>query len=238
MYAQKNDDLFVNLFINGSAEISIKDIPVRIYQQNNYPWNGNLTFIITPQKETAFNLLVRIPGWAQNQAVPSDLYRFENNNGRKIDIKVNGQVVAYRLQNGYAVINRVWKKNDEVQLALPMDIQRVVANEKVTEDIGKIAIQRGPIMYCAEWVDNNGKTSNIILPSNTAFSSEFKKDLLGGITVLHATVPVVIIGGNNSIATSQQTFTAIPYYSWANRGKGEMLLWFPAQVKDIELLTR
>ena len=238
MYAQKDDNLFVNLFINGTANISIKNTPLQITQQNNYPWNGNLQFTVTPEKTTAFNLLVRIPGWAQNKAIPSALYQFENNTSRKITIKVNGQVVEYSLQNGYAVISRTWKKDDKIELDLPMDVQRVTANENITDDLGKIALQRGPIMYCAEWVDNNGKTSNIILPVNTVFTNEFKPDLLNGVTVLKAEVPAVVIKNNSNINTVKQKFTAIPYYSWANRGKGEMRVWFPTQVKDIELLAR
>jgi hypothetical protein len=92
-------------------------------------------------------------------------------------------------------------------------------------------------MYCAEWADNNGKTSNIIIPANTTFTSEFKPDVLNGIMTLKAEVPVVTFT-DESIATQKQHFTAIPYYSWANRGKGEMTVWFPAQIKDVDILTK
>jgi uncharacterized protein len=142
------------------------------------------------------------------------------------------------LQNGYAVINKAWKKNDEVEMVLPMEIKKVLANENIKDDIGKIALQRGPIVYCAEWIDNNGKTSNIIIPANTKFANEFNPQLLNGVMILKAEVPAVIINGNANISTQKQNFTAIPYYSWANRGKGEMTVWFPTQVKDIELLSR
>ena len=93
-------------------------------------------------------------------------------------------------------------------------------------------------MYCAEWPDNNGKTSNIIIPANATFTSEFKPDLLNGITILKTEVPAFVINSNESISTVKQSFTAIPYYSWANRGKGEMMVWFPEQVKDIDLLAK
>ncbi len=238
MYAQKDDNLYVNLFINSSSNINIKNIPVQVSQQNNYPWDGNLAFTISPEKTNTFSLLLRIPGWAQNKAVPSSLYAFENNIAQKITIKVNGYPVAYSIQNGYAVINRTWKKNDKVEMDLPMVTKMVVANANVTDDRGKVALQRGPIMYCAEWVDNNGKTSNLIVPPNTQFAAEFKPGLLQGVTVLHAEVPAVIIENGSSISTKTQKFTAIPYYSWANRGKGEMMVWFPTEVKGIELLTK
>ena len=238
MYAQKDDNVYVNLFINGSASLKIRNTPLVIEQHNGYPWNGNLSFTINPANATAFGLKLRVPGWAQNKAMPSTLYSFVLNTPNLINIKVNGQLVEYTVQDGYAVINRTWKKNDVVDMELPMDVKRVVANENVTDDKGKVALQRGPIMYCAEWVDNNGKTSNIIIPDNTQFTTEYKPDLLNGVMILKAQVPTVVVTGPDNISTVKQTLTAIPYYSWANRGKGEMMLWFPSQVKEVDLLTK
>ena len=238
MYAQKDNNLYVNLFINSQADLAIGNKPVQVIQQNNYPWDGALVFSINPKSPTAFNLLVRIPGWAQNQAIPLNLYQFKNNSGAKPIIKVNGQAVEYILQQGYAAISRTWKKNDKVTVDLPMEVRRVTASENLKDDLGKVALQRGPLMYCAEWADNNGKTSNIILPANAIFTTEFKPGLLNGVTILKTEVPAVLISNNESISTVKQPFTAIPYYSWANRGKGEMMLWFPEQVKNIELMAR
>jgi hypothetical protein len=238
MYAQKGNELFVNLFINSTVDVLMNNKTVQIAQQNNYPWEGNLKFTISMAKPNAFNMLIRIPGWANNSAVPSDLYTFQNTSAVKPEIKINGQIVEYSLQNGYAVLNRTWKKNDVVEVNLPMEVRKVLANEKLTNDIGKVALQRGPIMYCAEWADNNGRTSNIIIPAATSFSTEFKPGILNGIMTLKAEVPVVNIVNNENISTQKQTLTAIPYYSWANRGKGEMTVWFPTQVKDIELITK
>lgn len=237
MYAQKDNNLFVNLFISGSADVTIGKKQINIVQQNNYPWDGALSFIVNPSSSFPFNLLVRIPGWAQNIAMPSTLYKFENKSIATATIKVNGQPFTYTIQNGYAVINRTWKKNDKVEVMLPMEVRTVTANENVKDDIGKVAIQRGPLMYCAEWADNNGKTSNFILPAGTVFNNEFNANLLNGVMVLKAEVPAVVIEGIN-ISTKKQSFTAIPYYSWANRGKGEMNVWFPQEVKDIEILTK
>ena len=238
IYAQNGNNLYVNLFISGSANITIGTMPVQVLQQNNYPWDGALKFIINPKNAATFNMLIRIPGWAQSQAIPSDLYQFAKKLTSTTVIKVNGQSVEYDIQNGYASINRTWKKNDKVEVNFAMEVQRVVASEKIKDDIGKVALQRGPLMYCAEWVDNNGKASNIIMPANTIFTTAFKPGLLNGITVLNAEVPAVIINGKESIATVKQAFTAIPYYCWANRGKGEMLLWFPEQIKDIDLIAK
>lgn len=238
VYAQKDDNLYVNLFINSSTDLLINNKPVRIVQQNNYPWEGNLVFSIDPATSASFNLMVRIPGWAQNIAMPSGLYSFQNISKAVTTIKVNGLPAEYSLHNGYAVIKRIWKKNDKVEVNLPMEVQRVVANENLGDNKGKIALQRGPIIYCAEWVDNNGKASNIIIPQNTSFISEFNPGLLNGVMTLNAQVPAIVIRDNANVSTEKQLFVAIPYYSWANRGKGEMMVWFPERVKDIELVTK
>lgn len=239
MYAQKDDNVYVNLFIASKATLNVAKKTVSIEQQNNYPWNGNLVFKVSPDKTPlAFNLLIRIPGWAQNEAAPSDLYRFAANSDKKPVIKVNGQPVAYEINKGYATLTRTWKKNDRVEVELPMEVRRVKANELIKDDIGKVALQRGPIMYCGEWIDNNGKTGNIIIPSNAVFTSAYEPALLNGVQVITGNVPVVVIDSNNqSVSTVQRKFTAIPYYAWANRGKGEMMVWFPEKINDIDLLT-
>lgn len=238
MYAQKEDNLFVNLFISSTADVMVNNKPVQIMQQNNYPWDGELTFTIGTAKPAAFKILVRIPGWAMNSAVPSDLYKFHTTVNAKPEIKVNGETMTYEIENGYAVINRTWKKNDLLQVNLPMEIKRVTANEKVKNDIGKIALQRGPIMYCAEWADNNGRAANIFLPDAAGFTTEFKPGLLNGVMTLRTEAPVLLINNDESVTTERKAVTLIPYYSWANRGKGEMMLWFPTSVKDIEIISK
>lgn len=238
MYAQKGDELFVNLFISSTADIVMNKIPVQVIQQNNYPWDGDLNFRINTAKANPFKMRIRIPGWAMNSAVPSDLYKFESRSSLKPEIKVNGEAVAYEPENGYAVISRTWKKNDVMEVQLPMIVKRVTANEKIKNDMGKVALQRGPIMYCAEWADNNGRTANIIMPSASVFTTEFKPGLLNGVMTLRTEAPVVLVNNDESVTTERKSITLVPYYSWANRGKGEMTLWFPAYVKDVEILSR
>src|SRR5450432_190178 len=237
IYAQQADSLYINLFISSHGELEINNKKVEIIQKNNYPWDGGLTFMINASSENYFHMLIRIPGWARNQAIPSTLYEFQSVSDVKPVIKVNGAVVDYLIKNGYASISRSWKDKDRVEVVLPMEIRKVSANKKLKNDIGKIALQRGPIIYCAEWVDNYGKTSNIILPASTNFTSEYRSDLLNGVAILKAAAPAVVIGPNNNITTVKRTITAIPYYSWANRGKGEMQVWFPTDVKDIQLIS-
>ncbi|MEO5998196.1 MAG: beta-L-arabinofuranosidase domain-containing protein [Chitinophagaceae bacterium] len=238
VYAKNGADFYVNLFVNGSTDVSINNKPVQVVQKNNYPWEGGLSFKINPKSPVNFKLMLRIPGWAQDKAMPTDLYAFSSPSAKKVTITINGQPVEYTLEKGYAIIKRTWKKNDEVVMNLPMEVRTVMANKNVKADIGKVALQRGPLIYCAEWVDNNGKTSNLLLPANTVFTSEFKADLLNGVMVLKAEVPAVNIAENgNSINTSKKVLTAIPYYSWAHRGNGEMTVWFPTRVKDIEIFA-
>jgi len=238
VYAQTADAVYVNLFVTGNASLQVHGKPVSIVQQNNYPWDGALTFTVSPQKTDAFSLLVRIPGWARNEAIPSDLYAFAGNNDKKVTITINGQPVDYTIEKGYAVIKRNWKKNDVLKVDLPMDVRRVTANEKVKDDQGKVALQRGPLIYCAEWVDNNGKAANIIVPSDAVFTAQYQPDLLNGVEVLHSEVPVIAVDEKTqTVSTTRRTFTAIPYYAWANRGKGEMMVWFPERVRDVEIIA-
>jgi DUF1680 family protein len=236
VYAQKENDVFVNLFVNSNATLTVQNKPVTITQQNNYPWDGALKFTIAPQASQAFNLQIRIPGWAKNEAIPSGLYSFASATESKPSIKINGNAVDYTVEKGYAVLNRTWKTGDVVEVSLPMEVQKVVASDSVKNNIGKVAIQRGPMIYCAEWADNDGKASNIILPSNASFTSEYNAGLLNGVTVLKTKVPVIKVDENGqSVSTENKTVTAIPYYAWANRGPGEMVVWFPAKIKAIDI---
>ncbi|MES2648470.1 MAG: glycoside hydrolase family 127 protein [Bacteroidota bacterium] len=238
MYALQQDKLFVNLFINSDATLDINNKPVQVIQENNYPWNGDLLFTVKPKTPMEFTMMIRIPGWAQNEAIPSTLYTFQKPAADKVVITINGASVDYEMQNGYAVINRKWNKNDKLQMKLPMEIKRVLANEKVKDDIGKTALQRGPLMYCAEWKDNNGFVSNYILPDDAQFTTEFQPGLLNGVMTLKTQLPKVNIAGEKQVSTSVEPFTAIPYYAWANRGEGEMMLWFPRKVTAVALVAK
>lgn len=238
MYAQEGDRLYVNLFASSTVDVIMNNQPLQIIQQNNYPWEGNLSFVINTVKVNAFKMMIRIPGWAMNSVIPSDLYYFSNSSALKPEIKINGIAVNYDINKGFAVIDRAWKKNDKVEINLQMDVKKIVCQEKVPGNIGKLAIQRGPLMYCAEWKDNDGKTANIVIPENTSFGSYFQPSLLGGIMTLTATVPVVQVKDESTLETKKKTITLIPYYSWANRGKGEMQVWFPEKIKDVELISK
>lgn len=235
VYAQKNSQIFANLFVSGIASLVINKKSVQIEQQNNYPWDGNLVFKINPKSPLEFSMHIRIPGWAQGKAMPSDLYTFKDAAEKKVEIKVNGSPINYTIENGYAVLNRKWKKGDKIEVNLPMDVKRVIAKSNLKDDQGKVALQRGPIIYCAEGIDNSGRVSNLIVPDDVAFATEFKPAMLNGITVLKSEVPAILVNNEKSVSTVSQPLVAIPYYAWAHRGKGEMMIWFPTKVRSIDI---
>jgi DUF1680 family protein len=152
---------------------------------------------------------------------------------------VNGKPIQFQVQNGYAIVKRTWNKNDIVKVVLPMETRRVASDTLIKNNIGKTSLQRGPIMYCAEWKDNAGKTSNIILPNTSKFNTVFNATLLNGVMLLKSQSSQVEISTNGgAIKTTIKPFTAIPYYAWANRGKGEMTMWIPEKVTATELITK
>ena len=224
VYAQRGADTYINLYINGSAKLNINGKPVTITQQNDYPWNGGLKFGIAPKDKQQFTLRFRIPGWVQNQAISSNLYRFTDVKAPAFGLTLNGKPVKYTMQDGYAVITRTWLPKDEVKLNLPMEVKHIIANQNLKDDKGKVALQRGPIVYCAEWADNNGDVSNIKLVPKAVLTPSYKPNLLNGVMVLNGTA----LKRNMADAAFKSTkVTFIPYYAWANRGKGEMMVWFP-----------
>jgi DUF1680 family protein len=237
IYAQKQDNLYVNLFISSKTTIKLNQkTSVEISQKSDYPWDGNVTIQVTPAKKSSFALYLRVPGWAQNRPVPSDLYSYISAVNETVIVKINGQPATYKTENGYAVIARDWKKGDVVEYSLPMNIHRVEANTNVQDDKGKAAIERGPIVYCLEGIDNNNNVSNIIIPDNAELSASFQADKLNGIDVI--TGEAIAFETSNdglSLQTVKRKFTAIPYYTWDNRGINQMKVWIPRKVKDITI---
>lgn len=236
VYAQQQDRVYVNLFINSNTSLKVKGREVKLAQENNYPWDGGLKIRLDPKSAIAFKLFIRIPGWVKNEAIPSSLYHFSKNSDAKVTVKINGKNTNYTIDKGYAVLDQQWKPGDEVEITLPMEVRKVVSSEKLVSNKNRIGLQRGPLIYCAEWIDNQGRTSNLIVPENAVFSSE-KQDQLGGITALKSIVDKVEVK-DNRVTTQKKEMTAIPYFAWANRGKGEMQVWFPEKIEDVILLTK
>ena len=237
VYAVKDNSVYVNMYISGSAAINFGKQAVNIVQQNNYPWDGNLMFTVNPKSTGNFNLMFRIPGWAQNRVLSSSqLYSFKTGENEEVRIKVNGKAVPYKSEKGYAILARKWQKGDKVEIVLPMQTRQVVADKRLGDDVGKIALQRGPLIYCAESIDNNGSINNFIVPQTVRLEPVFEENTLNGVMVLKGQTPKVVVK-ENKVETVISPFTAIPYYAWANRGEGEMRIWFPQEIKAVDLLT-
>lgn len=223
IYAQSGNSIYVNLFAQSSSTIHLnKKDPVSISQETQYPWDGDIKISVSPKKAKPFALCLRIPGWAENRPVPSDLYSYLTPETDSVSIKVNGEPVSYKTEKGYAIIDREWKPGDVVSYNIPMDIKRVEANAKVADDAGKIALERGPMVYCLEGVDNGAGLMNLALPDSSKLAENYNPDELNGI---------VTISGEATYAKGKRTeiqkFTAIPYYAWCNRGADEMKVWVP-----------
>jgi len=215
IYAREDDTLYVNLFVQSQAIVKIGKNLVKISQETRYPWEGKVQIAITPDRASEFIVYVRIPGWARSEPVPSNLYSFLEPQEEKLDLKVNSEIQALEMERGFARIHRRWERGDLIELTLPMPVQRITAQEKVKDNQGKVALQRGPLVYCLEGEDNDGHVLDRSLSDELGFEVEFRPDLLGGLEV---------IKGKEA---GEEVLVAIPYYAWSHRGVGEMAVWLP-----------
>lgn len=227
VYARRNGILYVNLFVGGTAKIMVENNSVGIKQETRYPWDGDVKITIDPEHSAEFTLNIRIPGWAQNRPVPSsDLYRYLNRSEEEVTLKVNGEQIALDMESGYAQIRRRWRRGDVVELDLPMPVRRVICNENVKDNRGKVALERGPLVYCAEWVDNAGGVFNLFLSDNMELYSEYQKEMLGGVVVIRGKAfELKKSDDGKSTRKINRELIAIPYYAWAHRGEGKMTVW-------------
>ncbi|MBN1694357.1 glycoside hydrolase family 127 protein [candidate division WOR-3 bacterium] len=214
IYAYRDDSLYINLFVASEANIEMRNIRLNIYQETEYPWDGNVKIIVAPAKEEIFTIKIRIPGWAREKVIPSDLYRYLKKDDEGFTLKVNGELFDLEMNKGFAVLTRKWSKGDRVELDLPMPVRRVLSHEEVKSNRNKIALTRGPIVYCAEWVDNGISVLNMVIPDNAEMKAEYKEDLLEGL--------VIIKGNVLDKKGGKAELVAIPYYAWSHRGPGEM----------------
>lgn len=229
MYATQGDDIYINLYIQSKADIETDNNKVELTQNTNYPWEGTIQCIVKPEKESEFALRFRIPGWAQGAPVPTDLYTFTSEAG-KYTVSVNGKNVNTEQNDGYVTIVRNWKGNDVVEINLPMDVCQIRAHEKVEDDRGKLAIERGPIVYCLEGRDQADSTVfNKYIPEGSKFESSYQKDILNGVVLLTTTAYEVGKDGSSK----EVPVTAIPYSTWNNRGADQMAVWMPENAEYV-----
>jgi hypothetical protein len=202
---------------------------VRLTQQTEYPWKETVKIAVALANPASFALRVRVPGWARNQPVPSNLYRYLDapEAGDRPTIKVNGRSVPLNLDKGFAVVQRQWRKGDTVELTLPMHPRRVLSHEAVKDNAGRVAIERGPVVYCAEGVDNQGRALNVVMDDAAKFTTQHQPGLLNGVTVVKAGAKVAVRDAAGNPAVKNSEITLVPYYAWCHRGVGEMSVWLP-----------
>jgi len=216
IYARQDRDVLVNLYVGSEAEVSVGGDVVKISQQTDYPWNGQVN--ITVQAQTSdLRLKLRMPGWVMGEVLPSDLYAYQNNTSAAVPtLLIDGKKQEYTIEEGYLVLDRDWSGTTQIRLTFPMEVKQVVANEKVAEDRGKVALEYGPVVYAVEEMDNPGDWEAIDVDGDETYTVTYQSDLLEGINVIKA-------------SSADGGFTAIPYYAWSNRGIGKMKVWLPGQ---------
>lgn len=234
-YAHSMDKIFVNLYVQGHAKITLDGNVVELEQVTEYPWKGEVQVKVNPEKSGPFTLCLRIPGWTQDMPLPSDLYSYLDVSEENPILKVNGEVLPIKTEKGFAVISRNWQKGDVVELSLPMVIQRVIAHEAIKADLGRVALERGPLVYCAEWSDNSGHIFNLLLSDEAQLNAEFRPDLLNGVRVIIGEALAYRIKNGKAFGEKQR-INLIPYYAWAHRGKGEMAVWLAREERVVKTL--
>ena len=247
IYAVKDRNVYVNLFLSNSSKVSIDGKTVSLSQETNYPWNGDVKIKVDNSKAGKFGMKIRIPGWVKGQPVPSDLYSYSDASRPTYKITVNGRSVPASLtEDGYYTIYRNWKKNDVVNVHFDMDVRTVRADNKVEADRGMVSVERGPLVYCAEWRDNAFDIMSVLLNREPKFSegklsySSFIADSLKtklqqysdqNITTLATDAQTLAYDNSGKLTTQNVKLELIPYFAWCHRGSGNMKVWLPQDVK-------
>jgi len=233
IYAVTDKALYVNLFISNEANIVLGNRKVSISQKANFPWDGKVEITINPETSSKFILKIRIPGWAMNEALPGGLYKFTDQDAEPIKLLVNREVTDLKIENGYAVVSRKWKTGDKVNFEFPMPVRKVTADNRVKADEDKIAFQRGPVIYCAEWPENNtGNVLDLVIKNDATFTTEFDPSLLEGTQVIQTTgMQTKKTLDGKVVLLNEEPVKLIPYALWNNRGAGQMMVWFPTTTR-------
>jgi DUF1680 family protein len=212
IYARSERSLYINLFIGSRARIDMGGTPVTITQETRYPWDGTVALTVDPQAAAEFDILVRIPGWARNQPMPGNLYTYLPSADGKVELSINGSLASYDVEKGYARIGREWQPGDTIQLSLPMTV----------------ALERGPLVFCAEGEDNPDGIFNLLMEDDTPLLFAYRRETLGGIGEITGTAMMLSRGSDrSSVVKKPVEFVAIPYFAFGNRGAGDMTVWLP-----------
>ena len=234
VYATRGDSLYVNLYAGSTATVTVGGKKVELAQQTQYPWNGDVAISVQKNAAGRFTMMVRIPGWVRGEVTPGGLYAYADSAEQHYWVIVNGERVAARPAKGYVAISREWKKGDVVSLHFDMTPRTVKADSRVSADRGRVAVQRGPLVYCAEWPDNDFDVLHFVLDKKPSFTIADNASLAGGVKTLTATGTVLSTGSDGHLQARPATATLIPYYSWCHRGPGRMEVWMACGPEVVE----
>lgn len=237
VYAIKENEVYVNLYLSNKAELKVNKKKIVLEQETSYPWNGDICLKIA-QGSQEFAMKLRIPGWVRGEVLPSDLYAYADDQKLNYQVSVNGQEVKSELDNGYISIARKWKKGDVIEMHFDMLPRLVKANRKVTDDRGRVAVERGPLVYCAEWADNKFNVHTVLLNQHPQFRVVEKPELLNGINQITTEAQALSYDKAGKLVTKDVVLTLIPYYAWAHRGEGEMDVWLPIDVNTASAIPQ
>ncbi|MCM1108928.1 MAG: glycoside hydrolase family 127 protein [Clostridium sp.] len=235
VYAVRDRRVYVNLYMAGSVSLQVDGSRVEMDQVTGYPWDGDVMLAVRRAPSKAFALYLRIPGWVRDRVTPGGLYRYADECRPTYTVTVNGQVVKSTLEDGYFCIERKWKKGDRVALHLDMPVRVVKADDRVEADRGRVAVECGPLVYCAEWPDNDFNLHALLMARNPVFRTVEAQGLpLSGIRALVTDAQVLSYGDRGELTVRPVSLKLIPYYAWAHRGKGQMAVWLPQDVSAVE----
>lgn len=243
-YAQKGNELYLNLFAASKTTFETTSgkskIKVDIQQESDYPWSGKIKVKVNPATPNTFALKVRIPGWANGEAIPLGLYNFVDPKVKPIVFKVNGKIFTAKISAGYATLERKWQKGDVLEFELPMEVQRIAADPRVKADELRYALKSGPLVYCIEGKDQpDDRVLNMVMSEETPFSLKFDPNLLGGQQTISFNGSLVTKKtAERSAELKALDLKAIPYYAWANRGRDNMLVWLPYDLKVTKAIAQ
>lgn len=214
IYATQKDTLYVNLYMSNKANVTLENHKIKVTQQTSYPYSGKVKLSVDTEKPGDFTIKMRVPGWSRNEVLPGNLYSYKNVSKSTPELTINSKKVNAKIEDGYFIITRTWKKKDVVEVNFPMEIREVIADGKIQDNKNKVSLEYGPLVYAIEEADNKNGFDAIQINASTIFKIKKQPQLLNGIYTIEA------ISGDHR-------FTAIPYYSWSNRGVGKMKVWIP-----------
>jgi DUF1680 family protein len=231
VYAIQDDIVYVNLYIGSKASFTVNSALLTLEQHTDYPWDGAVNLTVSPERAGSYEVRLRVPGWALGKPVPGDLYRYTDGTTKPVILRINGGEAPANIdEKGYICVRRTWEPGDTVSLEFPVSVRFVVAHDAVESNRNRIAVERGPLVYCAEGADNGEKVRHRFL--NTEASWETRPlEILPGTTVTALSGPSGAVyreSGNESEHIDNEPLTLIPYYAWAHRGAGEMQVWIAA----------